>query len=73
LVFILIIVYSHSFSAFGEIATLRNPSYAKASAGKARKINYKRRNGGLLTKGSALLFPYSEPVKPFGDALCAEG
>jgi len=27
----------------------------------------------LLTKGSSLLFPYSEPVKPFGDALCAEG
>jgi hypothetical protein len=22
--------------------------------------------GGLLTKGSSLLFPYSEPVKPFG-------
>jgi hypothetical protein len=28
---------------------------------------------GLLTKGSSLLFFYSEPVKPFGDALCAEG
>ncbi|MCK9266296.1 hypothetical protein M0P98_05390, partial [bacterium] len=46
LAFIPTIVYSHSFSAYGEIATLRNPSYAKASAGKARKINYKRRNGG---------------------------
>jgi hypothetical protein len=30
LVFILYtIVYFHSFSAFGEIATLRNPTYAK--------------------------------------------
>jgi hypothetical protein len=28
---------------------------------------------GLLTKGSSLLFLYSEPVKPFGDALYAEG
>jgi len=28
---------------------------------------------GLLTKGSSLLFPYSEPVEPFGDALYAEG
>jgi len=28
---------------------------------------------GLLTKGSSLLFPYSEPVKPFGDACYAEG
>ena len=28
---------------------------------------------GLLTKGSALLFLYSEPVKPFGDACYAEG
>ena len=27
----------------------------------------------LLTKGSALLFFYSEPVEPFGDALYAEG
>jgi len=28
---------------------------------------------GLLTKGLSLLFPYSEPVEPFGDALYAEG
>jgi hypothetical protein len=41
----------YSFFAFGEIATLRG----------ARKDGM----GGLLTKGSSLLFPYSEPVKPF--------
>jgi hypothetical protein len=34
----------HSFFAFGEIATLRSPSYAKASTGKTRKTNYKRQN-----------------------------
>jgi hypothetical protein len=28
---------------------------------------------GLLTKGLALLFFYSEPVEPFGDVFCAEG
>jgi len=28
---------------------------------------------GLLTKGSSLLFYYTEPVKPFGDAFYAEG
>jgi hypothetical protein len=28
---------------------------------------------GLLTKGSTLLFLYSEPVEPFGGALYAEG
>jgi hypothetical protein len=28
---------------------------------------------GLLTKGSTLLFYYSEPVKPFGDACYEEG
>jgi len=28
---------------------------------------------GLLTKGSSLLFFYSEPVKPFGDVCYAEG
>jgi len=28
---------------------------------------------GLLTKGLGLLFPYSEPVKPFGDVFYAEG
>jgi len=28
---------------------------------------------GLLTKGSALLFLYYEPVEPFGDVFYAEG
>jgi len=61
------------FPPTARLPRKKTPSYAKALADKARKTNYKRRNGGLLTKGSALLFPYSEPVKPFGDALCAEG
>ena len=61
LVFILIIVLSFlPVKKYVSIHELRGATTAQARI-------------GLLTKGSTLLFYYSEPVKPFGDACYEEG